>query len=163
MNSLNQVVHAAAVGAGATVVMDAWLAVLGRMGVRTLDFALVGRWLAHLARGRVAHASIAKAAPMRAERAIGWLAHYGVGIAFALLLVGAAGPGWLAQPTLLPALAVGIGTVAAPLLVVQPAMGAGFFASRTPSPVRSCLRSLATHAVFGAGLYLCAAFLASFN
>src|SRR5262245_47577539 len=109
MNTLDYVLHAAAVGAGATAVMDAWLAALARMGVRTLDMALIGRWLGHLARGRVAHEAIAKASPVPRERALGWLAHYGVGVAFAMLLVAATGADWLAQPTLVPALAVGIG------------------------------------------------------
>jgi len=163
MSTLSHVVQAAAIGAGATLVMDAWLAALARMGVRTLDFALVGRWIGHLARGTVAHEAIARAAPVPHERALGWLAHYGIGVAFGLLLVGAAGADWLATPTVLPALAVGIGTVVAPLLVVQPAMGAGFLASRTPSPLRSCMRSVATHAVFGLGLYLAAVLLSSFN
>jgi hypothetical protein len=115
-----------------------------------------------LARGAFAHAGIARAAPVPRERALGWVAHYGIGVAFALLLVGAAGAGWLAQPTPGPALAVGVATVVAPLLVMQPAMGAGFFASRTATPVRNCLRSLATHAVFGAGLYLVAAVISFF-
>jgi len=98
--------------------------------------------------------------PIPRERALGWLAHYGVGVVFAVLLVSAAGAEWLSQPTLIPALLAGIGTVVAPLLVVQPAMGAGFFASRSASPLRSCLRSLATHAVFGSGLYLTAVVIA---
>jgi hypothetical protein len=34
------------VGIGATAVMDAWLALLVRMGVPTTSFALVGRWVA---------------------------------------------------------------------------------------------------------------------
>jgi DUF2938 family protein len=42
-------------------------------------------------------------------------------------------------------------------------MGGGFFASKTPSPLRSCLRSAATHAVFGAGLYLTAVLISFFN
>ena len=37
-----------------------------------------------------------------------------------------------------------------------PAMGAGFAASRTPTPLKNCLRSLANHTVFGFGLYLSA-------
>jgi hypothetical protein len=46
-----------------------------------------------------------------------------------------------------------------PFFVMQPAMGAGIAASRTPTPWRNRLRSLATHAVFGCGLYLSAAAL----
>ena len=56
--------------------------------------------------------------------------------------------------------AVGMGTVGAPLLVMQPAMSSGFAASRTPTPLKSCLRSLANHTVFGLGLYLSALVIA---
>jgi hypothetical protein len=36
---------------------------------------------------------------------------------------------------------------------MQPGMGAGVFASRTPNPVAARLRSLTTHTIFAAGLY----------
>ena len=144
------------IGIGATAVMDTWLLLLRRMGVPTLNFAFIGRWVGHLFRGQFAHAAIAKAAPIRGELAWGWLTHYAVGVAFATVLVGIQGAAWVHHPTLLPALVVGICTVAAPLLVMQPAMGAGFAASRTATPLRNCLRSLVNHTVFGFGLYLSA-------
>lgn len=144
------------IGVGATAVMDAWLALLQRLGVPTLNFAFIGRWVGHLLRGRFVHAAIAKAEPVRGELAWGWLTHYAVGVAFATALVATQGAGWVHSPTLLPALAMGVATVAAPLLVMQPAMGSGFAASRTPTPLRNCLRSLANHTVFGLGLYLSA-------
>jgi hypothetical protein len=50
-------------------------------------------------------------------------------------------------------LAVGIGTVAAPFLLMQPGMGAGLAARRSPRPAAARLHSLVTHAVFGLGLY----------
>lgn len=146
----------ALIGIGATAVMDLWLLLLKQLKVPTLDFALLGRWTGHVLQGRWAHDAIARAAPIRGERALGWLTHYTVGIAFAALWAGLGGTAWMHGPTLLPALAFGIGTVAVPLFVVQPAMGAGIASSRTATPVRNCLRSLATHAVFGAGLYLAA-------
>ena len=144
------------IGIGATAVMDAWLLLLKHLGVPTLNFAFIGRWVGHLFRGQFAHAAIAKAAPVRGELAWGWLTHYAVGVAFATVLVGLQGADWVRSPTLLPALAVGVCTVAAPLLVMQPAMGSGFAASRTPTPLKNCLRSLANHTVFGFGLYLSA-------
>lgn len=146
----------ALIGIGATAVMDLWLLLLKKLKVPTLDFALLGRWTGHMLHGRWAHDAIARAAPIRGERALGWLAHYTAGIAFAALWAGVCGTAWMRGPTFLPALAFGIGTVAVPLFVVQPAMGAGIASSRTATPVRNCLRSLATHAVFGAGLYLAA-------
>jgi hypothetical protein len=156
-----ELAHVALIGAGATAVMDAWGLLLKRLGVPASNFALVGRWVGHLARGRIAHASIAKAEPVAHESGLGWLTHYAVGAAFAALLVAVQGIGWLRQPSLLPAFAIGVATVAMPLLVMQPAMGAGFAASKTPAPLQNCLRSLANHAVFGGGLYLAALLLNS--
>jgi len=150
----------ALVGAGATAILDLWLAALRRLGLRSLDMALIGRWIGHLARGRFAHAAIAAAPPVRAERALGWLTHYVIGAAFAGLLLLALGHEWTLAPTLLPAVAVGVVTVLAPLFVMQPAMGAGYASSRTPTPLKNCLRSVVNHGVFGVGLYASAAVIA---
>jgi hypothetical protein len=157
-----EIVKVVLIGIGATAVMDGWLMLLKRLGVPTLNFAFIGRWAGHLARGTFAHAAIAKAPPVRGELALGWLTHYAVGIAFACLLVALQGFQWTGNPTLPPALAVGMGTVAAPLFVMQPAMGAGIASSKTPTPLKNCLRSVANHTVFGLGLYVAAALIALF-
>lgn len=155
---MNEWIGIAAVGAGATAVMDVWLALLKRCKVPTLDFALLGRWVGHVGRGQWFHpAGIARSAPIRGERALGWLAHYAIGVVFAAVLVTVNGPAWLAHPTALPALAAGLATVVAPLFVLQPAMGSGIAASKTATPGRNVLRSVANHAVFGLGLYVAAA------
>lgn len=160
MTYLQDIATVAFIGSGATLVMDAWLAFLKRLGVQTLNFAFIGRWVGHLFHGRLAHAAIGKAAPIPAELALGWVVHYATGIAFAGLLVAIVGIGWASTPTLLPALLVGMGTVAVPLLVMQPAMGSGFLASKTPTPLKNCARSVANHSVFGLGLYLSAVLVA---
>ena len=103
-------------GTGATAIMDLWLAFLKRWHVPSLDYALLGRWIA-------------------------------------ALLLGIWGPAWLERPTLGPALIVSTGTLVAPFLVMQPAMGAGFAASKTLRPHVARLRSLVTHTVYGLGLY----------
>ncbi|MEO4047817.1 DUF2938 family protein [Pseudomonas sp. CAU 1711] len=157
---LHNLLLTVAIGAGATLVMDAWLLLLQRLGVPTLSFAFIGRWVGHLLRGRVRHAAIAKAAPVRGELALGWVTHYLTGMVFAALLLALAGLPWARQPTLLPALALGLATVAVPLLLIQPAMGAGLASRNTPTPLRNCLRSLANHGVFGLGLYLAASLIA---
>lgn len=144
------------IGVGATAVLDLWLVALRRLGVPTGSFALIGRWVGHMARGRFHHASIGKAEPVRNELAVGWVTHYLVGIAFATLLVSLQGSGWVRQPRFLPALLTGVATVAMPLFVMQPAMGSGFAASKTPTPLRNGVRSIANHAVFGVGMYLSA-------
>jgi hypothetical protein len=160
MTSLQDLATIACIGIGATAILDLWFLVQQRLGVRTLSFAYIGRWAGHLLRGRFAHAAIAQAPPIPGELALGWLTHYAVGVAFAGVLVAIQGPGWARSPSLLPAVAVGIATVALPLLVMQPAMGAGVASSRTPTPVKNCLRSLANHTVFGLGLYLSAVVVA---
>ncbi len=159
MLSMHLVGYIALVGIGATAVMDAWLWLLSRLGVPSTSFALVGRWVGHFPRGRFAHAAISKAKPVEFELGLGWLTHYLVGVAFAGLLVAVQGAAWLERPTYLPALVVGVATVVVPWLVMQPAMGAGFAAAKTPAPLANRLRSLANHAVFGTGLYLAAAVL----
>lgn len=155
------IARAVVVGIGATLFMDLWNLFLKRaFGVPSLDFCLLGRWLAHLPGGTFRHARIAAAAPMRFECALGWLAHYSIGIGFAVALVALASPAWLVRPTLPPALGFGLVTVVFPLFVLQPALGLGVASSRTPHPARARAKSLATHAAFGLGLYLAAAGLA---
>ncbi|GAB2787497.1 DUF2938 domain-containing protein [Halomonas shantousis] len=142
------------IGIGATAVMDAWnLARQALLGLPAPDFGLVGRWLGHMFRGRFRHERIATAPPIPGEQALGWTAHYLIGIAFAGLLVWLGGPVWLDRPTPGLALAVGVATVAAPFLIMQPGMGAGLAARRTPRPWLARRQSLLNHAVFGLGLY----------
>ncbi len=156
MIALEVLLDVVVIGAGATAVLDLWLAALKGLGVPIGSFALIGRWVAHMARGRFRHAAIAKAEPARGELALGWVTHYAVGIGFAALLVALQGAAWIEQPTWPPAVLTGVATVVLPLFVMQPAMGSGFAASRTPTPLKNCARSIANHAVFGIGLYLAA-------
>lgn len=151
---MNYLVCTLITGVGATAVMDLWgIARKPLLGIAAPDYGLVGRWLAHMAHGRFRHASIATSPPVRGERLIGWAAHYLIGIVFAAVLIGIWGLAWVQHPTIGPALIVGIATVAAPFLLMQPGMGAGIAASRTPRPAAARLQSLITHAVFGLGLY----------
>jgi hypothetical protein len=155
--TMDYLVCALVTGIGATAVMDAWTVARKRLtGAALPDYGLVGRWLAHMRRGRFRHPRIAAAAPVKGERAIGWVAHYLTGIAFAAVLLAVWGLDWARNPTPGPALAVGIATVLAPFLLMQPGMGAGFFASRAPRPAAARLQSIVTHAVFGLGLYAAA-------
>jgi hypothetical protein len=155
--SLNIFGTTVAIGVGATLFMDLWaLAQSSLLGTRSLDYALVGRWIGHALHGQFRHAAIAKAAPIAGERALGWVAHYAIGVAFAALLLAIFGVAWAREPSLAPALLVGIGTIVFPFLVLQPAFGAGIAASRTPQPNVARLRSIVTHLSFGLGLYLAA-------
>jgi hypothetical protein len=161
MNTLiEDIARVTAIGVGATATMDVWLLLLQRLGIPTLNFAMIGRWVGHWRRGVFRHDAIGKAAPVKGELALGWLVHYATGIAFAALLVGVFGIAWTQSPTVVPALCVGVATVAAPWLLMQPAMGAGIASSKTSSPAKNRARSLANHAIFGVGLYLAALLVA---
>jgi hypothetical protein len=154
--------NALAIGAGATLVMDLWGWVQRRtLRISTLDYALVGRWLAGLPRGRIARPQLRAEPAVRGEAALGWAAHYATGVAFAALLLAIFGAAWVEAPSLGPALIVGLGTMAAPFFVVQPALGLGVAAARTPKPWIARLRTLGTHLSFALGLYLTALMMAA--
>lgn len=144
------------VGIGATVSMDLWALFLRIFKIQSLDYGLLGRWVGHLPQGQYFHQNIARAVPIKAEKIIGWLAHYGIGIFFSFLHLFIFGFQWAASPSLLPALATGLGTLAAPLFILQPAFGLGIAAMKTPRPNIARLKSFAAHLVFGIGLYLSA-------
>jgi len=144
-------------GIGATALIDLWSLVRrATLGVALPDYALVGRWLAHMRHGQVHHNAIKTSPAVAGERWLGWCAHYLTGIGFAALLVMLVGRSWLAQPTLYPAILVGTCTVIAPYGLMQPGMGLGFAAAKTPRPNSARLHSLITHLWFGLGLYLSA-------
>jgi hypothetical protein len=154
------VVHAVLIGAGATLVTDAWALIRKQLtGVAPPDYGLVGRWIAYMPRGRFRHDPISASPPIQGERAVGWTAHHLIGIAFASVLLATWGIEWTRHPTIAPALIVGIGSVVAPLFLMQPGMGAGIAASRMPNPNAARMRSLVTHAVFGVGLYVAGCFV----
>jgi len=149
------------IGVGATLLMDVWTFVLRQFGIPSLNFAFLGRWIGHLAQGQLMHERIAGATPVRGELLMGWCAHYSLGITFAALLLSTFGLKWARSPSLLPALLIGIVTVLAPLLILQPALGAGIASSKTATPLFNSMKSLVTHTVYGFGLYLAALATAS--
>ena len=118
------------------------------LSTRTLALPHAGR--------QVSACSITAAYQKPFECTVGWIAHYTIGVVLAVSFVVLVSGEWLARPTLLPALLYGIGTVVFPFFLMQPSLGLGIAASRTPNPTQARLKSLATHTVFGVGLYLCA-------
>lgn len=148
------IVRALLIGIGATAVLDLWSILLKRLfGNPPADWGMVGRWFGHFPRGRFVHDSIRAASPVRGERVIGWSAHYAIGIFYSVLLLAIWGLDRARQPTLLPALILALVALVAPFFIMQPGMGAGIAASRTPNPGQARLRSLLNHSVFGVGLY----------
>jgi hypothetical protein len=151
----NDILGGIAVGVGATLVMDLWNLFLKRtFSIPSLNYCLLGRWFRHMPGGTLRHASITAAPQKPLECTVGWIAHYTIGVVFALVFVVSTSGDWLARPTVLPALLYGIATVVFPFFIMQPSFGLGIAASRTPNPTQARLKSLMTHTVFGVGLYL---------
>lgn len=143
-----------AIGIGATILMDIWAIVLAKASVTgSPNWAPVGRWFWHLRKGQVFHDDINAAEPYAHELALGWIGHYAVGILYGILLVLLAGAEWLAAPTFLPAWIFAIVTVAAGWFLLQPGLGLGWAASKTPNPTKGRVLNLLAHTVFGFGLY----------
>jgi hypothetical protein len=153
----SDILSAIAIGMGATLVMDLWNLFLKRtFSTPSLNYCLLGRWLRHMPGGTLRHANITAAPQKPLECTVGWIAHYTIGVVFALVFLVFTSGDWLARPTVLPALLYGIATVVFPFFIMQPSLGLGIAASRTPNPTQARLKSLVTHIVFGVGLYVCA-------
>ena len=89
----------------------------------------------------------------RITRVLGWIAHYVVGICYALAYL------TILHIVSIPislstALVFGLATVLAPWLVLMPGLGKGWFAAATPQPVLTRLLNIVVHLIFGAGLYV---------
>jgi hypothetical protein len=154
---IDDFLRAAALGLGATLVMDLWNQLLKRtFGIPSLDLRLLGRWVLHMPSGTFRHARIGAAAAKRFESATGWLAHYSIGVGLAVGFLLVAPDGWLERPALLPALGWGLVTVVFPFFLMQPALGLGVASAKAPKPWAARAKSLASHAAFWLGLYLCA-------
>jgi hypothetical protein len=96
MNVLERLIYIFGLGIGATIIMDIWLLILKRFNIPTLNFALLGRWIGWILRGKIQHQSIAQSPEIRHEYLLGWIAHYSVGVIFSfsfILMVGKIG--WL--------------------------------------------------------------------
>ncbi len=142
------------IGIGATILMDLWAILLHRVfGQPKANWALGGRWFWHLSRGTVFHESIAAAEPYTHELALGWAGHYAVGVIYGVAFAFIVGFGWFSAPTFVPAWVFGIVTVAAGWFFMQPGMGLGWAASKTPKPNKVRFLNLAAHTVFALGLY----------
>jgi hypothetical protein len=129
-------------------------------GMPSRSWALVGRWVGHWPQGKFVHASIASAAPVRGELALGWAFHYFIGMLHGVLLVAILGVDWVRHPTWLPAVLIGLGLLVAPFFVMDPALGGGIAASKAANPAASRIRSVINHTIFGTGMYLAALLLA---
>jgi hypothetical protein len=133
--------------------MDVWALVLNKAaGIPLPNWAMVGRWFRHVPKGKLFHDDIAKAEGFGNERAVGWIAHYVIGIVYAGALIWIV-PGWAAAPTFLPAWVLGMITIGAGWFLLQPGMGAGIASSRRANANQIRLLNVLAHTVFATGLW----------
>lgn len=156
MNHLgSSLISAILIGIGATFTFDLWALFLKRaFKITPSDICLVGRWLRYMPEGTFKHSNIVSAPKKSAECTVGWIAHYLIGITFAIAFVALVGSDWLQHPRPIPAIVFGVVTVLAPFFVLQPSLGFGYAASKAPNPTQARLRSVMNHTAFGVGLYL---------
>jgi hypothetical protein len=156
MNSLAlSFISAILMGLGATLSFDLWALFLKKaFKIPPSNICLVGRWLLYMPEGTFKHSNIGSVPRKSAECTLGWIAHYMIGITFAIFFVALAGSNWLHHPTPVLAIAFGVITVLAPFFIMQPAFGFGHAASKTSNPMQARIRSLMNHTAFGVGLYL---------
>ena len=149
------VIQGVLIGIIATIGMDIWAAVVKYVfRLPTADWAMVGRWFGHMPRGMFAHHPISDTAPIPNELVIGWIAHYITGLVYGLAYLYIVQVLLTSGPSLISALVFGLVTLVAPWFIMQPGMGAGIFAARTPRPGLMRLINLSMHTVFGVSLYL---------
>jgi hypothetical protein len=142
-------------GLGATLTLDLWSLFLKRVfKITPSNFCLVGRWLRYMPEGIFKHSNIAAVPGKSGECMLGWVAHYLIGVTFAMLFVVFVGADWLKHPTLIPAITFGVFTVVAPFFIMQPAFGFGIAAAKASNSTSARVRSLINHFAFGFGLYI---------
>lgn len=142
------------IGLGATLAMDVWAIILNRVwGMPLPNWAMPGRWFAHVFKGKIFHEDIKQADEISGELALGWLFHYGVGVVYGMLFLVLVGTDWLTAPGFLSAWIFAIATISAGWFLLQPGMGLGWAASKTPAPWSARGLGLIAHTVFGLGLW----------
>lgn len=153
---MNTIIKTLFIGIGATVTMDIYAFILRLFGINGLDYRFLGRWIGHLFNGKFFHNKIFDSPVIKNEQIIGQFAHYAIGIAFAFMLLLMFGKKWVESPSLFPALAIGLLTMAAPFFLMQPAFGFGVAGANLLAPNKARLMSLIIHCVYGVGLFISA-------
>lgn len=139
----------------ATIALDLWqMLVRGAFGIPITNWALVGRWVSYIPRGKLFHEAIGKIGAVPFETATGWLTHYAVGVLYALIYALVAASLFDGETAILTSVGFSLVALAAPWLLLQPGMGLGIFSRNAPKPALARIHTLTSHIAFGLGLYL---------
>lgn len=159
----NVILFCLIVGVGSTIALDLWTGLLARtIGIPATDWGMVGRWVLGMPSGRLVVDGTNETPPSAQEKTVGWIFHYGIGIAYAAIVLIVWGTGFIADPTLLPIIIVGLlASTTAGLLILFPGLGGGLFASKLPNQGVMIIYLIVAHSVFAAAQYGCALLVAS--
>ena len=117
------------------------------------NWAIIGRWAAHLPEGQFVNRSIGTTPPVKNELALGWLVHYGVGITYGAIYLFLVYVVFGTGLSFVPAMAFGILSVAVTWFMMEPNLGAGVMGGNTSEPKVTRMHDFASHLGFGLGLY----------
>lgn len=148
------VIRTLVLGIFATVAIDLWATFSNKvLGFPRTNWAMVGRWLGHIPKGKFIHNPVASSSPIQNELLVGWVFHYLVGIVYALLYITFVLALLDRVPTLLSAWIFGLLTIISPWFVMQPGLGLGICAIKAVQPNRVRLQNIIIHSIFGIVLY----------
>lgn len=121
--------------------------------IKPLNYALVGRWFLSWKSRTFLHKNITQSPVKKFEVFFGWFIHYLVGIFWAYLYL-ILNDFYSFEKIFISILIFVLLSTLVPFLIMQPALGFGFFALNTTSPLKSIKNSIISHTFFGIGLYL---------
>lgn len=152
---MDMVLKALALGIFATVAIDMWAVFANKvLKLPRTNWAMVGRWLGHIPKGKFVHNPIGASPGIKSELLLGWCFHYLIGVIYALIYVVLVYVLLGGVPTLLSAWVFGVVTVLAPWFVMQPGLGLGICAVKAPKPTLARMQNLIIHSIFGIALYI---------
>lgn len=161
MTAAGDCIRAALIGVGGTILLDLWaLFVVHVLRTPATNWRMVGRWIGNMPHGYFVHETLAKAGSVSGEAAIGWAAHYLIGVSYGVLLLALWGRAWMLRPTVLPPMILSWVLLVAPYFIMMPGMGSGVAGSKTPKPNLTRLKSAMSHSIFGLGMFATALALA---
>jgi hypothetical protein len=141
-------------GVLATIAIDIWATFANKaLKLPRTNWAMVGRWLGHIPKGKFTHNPISSAQPIENESLIGWAFHYLTGVVYAGIYTAYVLAALNGVPTLTSALAFGLVTILSPWFLMQPGLGLGMCASKALHPNLVRLQNFIIHLLFGASLY----------
>jgi len=150
MYILLKVIAAGIIG---TIIMDTVNFLISKTGIITkIDIKMIGRMSVGWLQGRFIYKHPNEIKPINHEFFFGYLAHYAIGVAIAVLFVfgwdiligGNISPFWI--------FVYGIITTLGSYLIIYPSMGLGIFGFKSTEGLKNTISSFINHLFFGVGM-----------